>query len=421
MKKQWLLIAIALIMSACTPDNEVVQVIKGDKGDPGQNGTSCSVAPYYGEDSEVALGAIITCTDGTSDIIFNGVAGQPGANGTSCGASSTEGGVNITCGDGNTIFLANGATGATGAPGTNGQSCQEYKHHGVDGVYLKCPGQEPVLISDGTDGTSCSVQRQEQYNRSKITCGDTVSYVYDGATGATGATGAKGATGSTGAAGTSCTVHSAPGGANVTCGSVTVFLANGSTGPQGTTGPQGPQGQPGTPGRNGLNGTNGEDAVNPGLNCNLYSIDPNLGLPQEFANNTPVGNFTLLILNDFNSQSSAGLPGIPSNLQAKVGLTNYGLDCYGYLNVPVSGTYTLSLTSDDGSYLTLNNASTPTISDPGEHPPQTVSVTLFLNRGPNAIDVDYFQGPPTQVALGLQWTDTNGNTETIPASQYTHE
>ena len=44
---------------------------KGDQGPIGIPGTSCTTAPIEG-------GALITCTDGTSAEILNGVDGEPG-------------------------------------------------------------------------------------------------------------------------------------------------------------------------------------------------------------------------------------------------------------------------------------------------------------------------------------------------------
>jgi len=367
-----------LAILGCSPAREVVQVIKGDPG------TSCSVADlnsFNEEDSLVAsgpvVGAKITCTDGTSSIILNG---------------------------------ATGATGATGAAGT---SCTVSRPHHADYVSITCgsvtnklyDGEDGRNGRDGEDGVGCRVQQLT--GKVKLTCGNSNSYayIYDGEKGATGA------------AGTSCTVTSANGGANIKCGSApSVFLANGATGPAGSVGPQGQAG------RDGLNGTNGEDAVQPGLSCNLHDLrswDSNTSLPAALAANPPVGNFILANLSVPDSQASAGFPGMPSNLQNLVGKEGYALDCSGYINVATSGQHTLKLLSDDGSYMSIEDGYL-TIQNQGLHAPATVSATGNLNRGPNKINVVYYQGPYTQIALQLKWIGPNTAEQVVPASAFTH-
>ena len=84
----------------------------------------------------------------------------------------------------------------------------------VSGVTLYCPGESPLYVNNGAQGAD----------------------------------------------GTSCTVTQTDGGADVTCGSNTVSISNGtagSTGATGAQGPAGPQGPQGLPGSNGSPGSNG--------------------------------------------------------------------------------------------------------------------------------------------------------------------
>lgn len=71
-------------------------------------------------------------------------------------------------------------------------------------------------------------------------------------------TGPQGAVGQTGSSSTSCTVANVTGGAQVACGTASVFIANGSNG---TNGNDGTNGSDGTDGTNGTNGSNGIDAT----------------------------------------------------------------------------------------------------------------------------------------------------------------
>jgi hypothetical protein len=375
--KNFLLMLTIVVLASCGPKTEKVSIIKGDDG---KDGTSCSVAPEYSQGDEYELiGAKISCTDGSFAIIYNGEKGDQGIQGNT------------------------GSQGIQGPQGIAGKSCQAYRSILFSGVWLACPNQLPVLISDGNDGrdgTSCTSSRLR--DKVEIRCGRNVSYVYDGRDGSNG---------------TSCTAVAASGGANITCGSnQPVFLANGAIGPQGAVGPQGQAG------RDGLNGKNGEDAIRPGLSCNLHDLrswDKNTSLPQALANNPAIGNFILPNLNIPDSQAVNGFPGMPKALQDLVGIEGYALDCNGYLNIQTSGQHTLKLLSDDGSRLSIEDDYL-VIENQGLHAPVTKSITGNLNRGQNKINVVYYQGPVTQIALELRLSGPNTLEAVVPASAFTH-
>lgn len=447
MKKLLLVLGIALL-AGCSPKVEEVQIIKGDDGKNGRDGISCSVAPEVANDNEEqisqVIGARISCTDGSYSVVLNG---QNGTNGTN-GLNGQDG--------------AQGIQGPVGQTGAAAQACQVYRVSFLKTTFLSCPGQWPVAIydgkdgkdgEDGKDGASCSSERQDSKNRVKITCANgnhvvSTSYVYDGQNGQDGKDGKDGKTGPQGPAGTngsngkSCTATRTTGGANIKCGSdAAIFLAdgvNGSPGANGTNGTNGTNGQNGQNGQNGTNGVDGDDAFTPGLSCdvhNLPSWDGSSSLPQVFVGHPTVGTFSLAALNIPNtSQNSSGhllFPGMPSSIQhpvagpaadgaGYVAEQGYALDCTGYLNVPTSGTYTLNLLSDDGSELRLNNQTVATINNQGLHAPQTVSATVQLDKGPNKINVTYYQGPYSQIALELSMSGPNYPQQVVPAALLTH-
>lgn len=136
-----ILILIMLInLSACGKQGP-----KGDSGlngSNGQNGSSCKT-------TQLPMGAMVTCGDGSFAIIYNGQQGAkgesgiPGEKGASCSVSSTSTGADIGCTDGTVVSLTNGLQGAT-----------------------------------GTNGTDCSVQQLS--NGARISCGQQIAYVYDG-------------------------------------------------------------------------------------------------------------------------------------------------------------------------------------------------------------------------------------------------
>jgi len=369
MKKLLIGALISLILTGCNPKKEVVEIYKGD---PGLNGTSCSVAQELDSETSEVLGAKISCTDGTFATILNGATGAQGIQGEK--------------GD-------QGIQGPVGQTGAAAKSCQTFKKKYVDGVYLQCPGKKAVLISNGKDGESCSSTRQDSKSRVKITCGESVSYVYDGKNGQDG---------------TSCSATPTEGGAYINCGdNKPVFLADGENG---------------IDGEDGVDGTNCKDAIQPGLLCQVYdsqSIDRSNGLLRILANATSKFEVVVNQLDTGDTQSSMGYPKFTPAQQAMIGTEDYAMDCSGYLNVPISGNYLFHLFSDDGSKLAIKDALV--IDFDGLHSPQEKSSeSNLLYKGPNKINVLYFQGPNTQIALDLDWTGPNFSRQQLPAVKLTH-
>ncbi|SDX03413.1 PA14 domain-containing protein [Ruegeria halocynthiae] len=91
----------------------------------------------------------------------------------------------------------------------------------------------------------------------------------------------------------------------------------------------------------------------------------------------------------------------------------------GKLNVETSGTYTIYLTSDDGSALYLNGERV--IDNDGAHAGTVVPVTLELAAGEHDIDLRYFELWGAQT-LKLEWSgpDTNGITQLIDGESLSH-
>lgn len=156
--------------------------IAGVNGSNGVNGTSCSV-------TQTTVGALIQCTDGTSANVLHG---------SSCTVAQSSTGAEITCADGTHAIVSNGKDGIDGTDGVDG----------VDGV----DGSNGANGLDGKDGTSCSIV--EEIN------GD---------------------------------------GALVTCGSGTVLVKNGKNGVDGRNGKDGKDGRDGQDGKDGEDGEDGKD------------------------------------------------------------------------------------------------------------------------------------------------------------------
>ncbi len=71
---RYLVLVASLGLMACAPDKEIVSVIKGDPGQDGINGTSCSAYQTEG-------GAVLLCANGEEVFVSNGAPGPQGPQG----------------------------------------------------------------------------------------------------------------------------------------------------------------------------------------------------------------------------------------------------------------------------------------------------------------------------------------------------
>ena len=96
---------------------------------------------------------------------------------------------------------------------------------------------------------------------------------------------------------------------------------------------------------------------------------------------------------------------------------NFAVRYTGALQVESAGTYTLYLTSDDGSALYLDGEQV--IDNDGTHGARTREVTLDLSAGAHALDVLYFEHGGDQI-LELDWKgqNTDGVRQTIDGAAY---
>jgi hypothetical protein len=151
---------------------------------------------------------------------------------------------------------------------------------------------------------------------------------------------------------------------------------------------------------------------------NLPAWD-NVTLPNLFIGNPTLGTFITQNLNVGDTPSSQGFPGMPAALQQQVGYDGYSLDINGYLNVPTTGNYVFKMLSDDGAILLINDQ--VVIADDSLHSPSTkTSASIRLNAGLNRINVIYYQGPHSQIALQLKWSGPNLTEQVIPATALSH-
>ncbi len=83
------------------------------------------------------------------------------------------------------------------------------------------------------------------------------------------------------------------------------------------------------------------------------------------------------------------------------GATNaFGAELTGYFNASVAGIYSMTLGSDDASYLFVNGAAAGSL--PGTHGYSTTTFDVNLNAGLNPFRVAFFNGPCCGSRLTLE-------------------
>ncbi|WP_303309453.1 PA14 domain-containing protein [Hymenobacter sp. BT730] len=141
-----------------------------------------------------------------------------------------------------------------------------------------------------------------------------------------------------------------------------------------------------------------------------------------FAANTPALTRTDAQLNFLNTASWGSIS--PPATGTNGAKDNFSVRLRGSLMVQKAGTYTIYLTSDDASYLWLDNAAlatpasaTATIQNGGGHSATEKTATVYFTKGLHNILVHYGEAAATNV-LKLEWasTDAGISREVIPAA-----
>ncbi|MCW3465412.1 fibronectin type III domain-containing protein [Chitinophaga nivalis] len=129
-----------------------------------------------------------------------------------------------------------------------------------------------------------------------------------------------------------------------------------------------------------------------------------------------VYNGTFTKMPDFTTLTNPVATGIAPavDLSIRKADTKYAIIWQGFINIPVSGSYTFGTTSDDGSKIYINKAysatATPTIDHGGPHGTTSKEATLNLTAGIYPFTATYFQQSGGQ-AMDVYWKNTaNGIT-----------
>ncbi|HTI09475.1 MAG TPA: PA14 domain-containing protein [Puia sp.] len=131
-------------------------------------------------------------------------------------------------------------------------------------------------------------------------------------------------------------------------------------------------------------------------------------------------------LPDFNTLTPVVTGNVPNvTLSNALSTVNYAFTWTGYINIPVTGTYTFQTSSDDGSKLYIDvpysAAATATVNNDGLHGTNTVtSADMTLTAGVHTFVATFFQQGGGAV-MGVNWKtpQTGGNFVAIPNSAFT--
>jgi hypothetical protein len=100
----------------------------------------------------------------------------------------------------------------------------------------------------------------------------------------------------------------------------------------------------------------------------------------------PVGSVTANDIEFYTDNAGGWFPAQVGGFGA-----SFGADIFSDIYVATAGTYSLTLGSDDGSYVFVNGALVG--SEPGLHGYFTTSFDVTLNAGLNPVEVQFYNGP----------------------------
>ena len=127
----------------------------------------------------------------------------------------------------------------------------------------------------------------------------------------------------------------------------------------------------------------------------LYQLPVDTSRLPDFSTMNSIGDVCVSQLNIADRDFSRGFPGVSDIFEW------FALDMRFKLNITKAGTYQFFLNSDDGSILSIDNA--VIVDNDGTHSQRERSGSTYLAVGVHDVQVRYYQGPRTRIALELFW------------------
>ncbi len=109
---------------------------------------------------------------------------------------------------------------------------------------------------------------------------------------------------------------------------------------------------------------------------------------------------------------AAGLNELPEHREDR-----FGFRWSGFLEVVQAGRYSLHLTSDDGSWCSID--SKQVVDNGGDHPMLERSAELWLDAGRHSIEIGFRENTGDQ-GLVVEWTRPDGRREALPSAALSH-
>ncbi len=132
--------------------------------------------------------------------------------------------------------------------------------------------------------------------------------------------------------------------------------------------------------------------------CTVHDFNGRSSLLADLYTSPIIGSFSMDQFDVTPRDWNSGFPKLPSSLSHL--RENYAIRCMGKLHITTTGMHNFSMTSDDGMRLLLNGI--PAIQDDGLHAPRTTNSSVYLSKGFYKMEVQWFQGPRTQIAAELK-------------------
>lgn len=129
------------------------------------------------------------------------------------------------------------------------------------------------------------------------------------------------------------------------------------------------------------------------LSGDVYLLPPGTARLPDFSALEPVGRIYANRLDIPPTDFTEGFPGVTDRFEW------FGINYRGRFYIHIPGEYVFKLGSDDGSRLYID--SMLVVDNDGYHPYRVREGKIFLQQGIHHINIQYFQGPRTQIALQL--------------------
>ena len=138
-----------------------------------------------------------------------------------------------------------------------------------------------------------------------------------------------------------------------------------------------------------------------GFKGNIYYLANGTSSLPDFSQMQPVGTIYTPSLNVPPQSFTKGFPGVTNRFEW------FGIRYTGSTRINQPGEYTFRVASDDGTKLWIDGQLL--INNDGIHPTRSGTGRIYLNPGVHEIQLDYFQGPRTMVALQFFMTPPGGS------------